>query len=115
MPDRYEAFPLEIGVRDVHQMLAGQADILLLDCRNPDEFELVHIEGACFIPMGEIPRRIAEIEGCQDRRVVVYCHLGARSFQVASWLRAQGFAQAQSMAGGIDAWAEQVDANLPRY
>ncbi len=115
MPNRSETFSLEISVQDVDQMLAAEADLLLLDCRNPDEFELVRIEGACFIPMGEISRRIGEIEGYRSRRVVVYCHLGGRSLQVASWLRGQGFAKAQSMAGGVDAWAEQIDADLPRY
>ncbi len=51
----------------------------------------------------------------QDREVVVYCHVGARSAQAAVWLKASGWSRVRSLAGGIDAWSEQVDPAVPRY
>jgi rhodanese-related sulfurtransferase len=115
MPDSQAVVPLELGVQEARQLLAEQSAMLLLDCRNQHEFEFVHIEGACFIPMDEISERVREIDEFRSRRIIVYCHLGGRSLHVASWLRQQGFQQAQSMTGGVDAWAEQIDVSLPRY
>jgi rhodanese-related sulfurtransferase len=60
-----------------------------------------------------VDRAPAEIP--KDRDVVVYCHVGARSAQAAVWLKASGWARARSLAGGIDAWSEQVDPRVPRY
>ena len=65
--------------------------------------------------MSEIEGRVGEIEKYRQREIVVYCHHGIRSLQVASWLRQLGFDNAQSMAGGIDRWALQIDPTLPRY
>ena len=115
MPDSHAVVPLELGVQEAQQLLAEHSGMLLLDCRNPDEFEFVHIEGACFIPMGEISERVREIDEYRSRRIIVYCHLGVRSLHVVSWLRQNGFQHAQSMTGGVDAWAKQIDVNLPRY
>ena len=115
MPDSQAVIPLELGAQQAKQLMAEHSAVLLLDCRNPDEYEFVHINGACFIPMDEIQQRVREIDEYRNRPIIVYCHLGGRSLNVASWLRQQGFLQAQSMTGGIDTWAEQIDASLPRY
>ncbi len=86
----------------------------LLDVREPWEYETARIEGATLIPMGEIPSR-AYNELDPDEPVVVLCHHGARSLNVTMWLRQQGYEQAQSLAGGIDAWSRSIDPNVPRY
>jgi adenylyltransferase/sulfurtransferase len=65
--------------------------------------------------MGELPARLGELGDSKQQQVVVYCHLGGRSLRVAQWLRQQGFTRAQSMAGGIDQWAEKIEAGMPRY
>ena len=65
--------------------------------------------------MSEIQQRIGELEEHRKRSVVVYCHHGGRSLQVAQWMRSNGYTQAQSMAGGIDKWAIKIDTTLPRY
>ena len=88
---------------------------LVLDCRTPEEHATARIEGAILIPMQELPARLGEIEAWRDGRIIVHCHHGMRSLRVARWLREQGFARAQSMAGGIDAWSETVDPTVPRY
>ena len=65
--------------------------------------------------MREIPSRVGELGGKEAGRVVVHCHPGGRSLRVTQYLRQQGFTQVQNMAGGIDAWSQQVDSSVPRY
>ena len=73
----------------------------------PEGFDLLAI------PMNEIPARIAELDPA--RPLAVLCHHGARSMQVASFLKHHGFEHVANVAGGIDAWSVEVDASVPRY
>ncbi len=93
---------------------AGEARPVLLDVREPWEFETARLEGSLLMPMGDVPSR-AHTELDPDAHIVVLCHHGQRSLSVAMWLRGQGFERAQSLAGGIDAWSRTVDAKVPRY
>ena len=106
---------LEIACREVKQLLEDQAGFVLLDCREAEEYAIAAIDGAQLLPMSEIAERHAELADKQADHVVVYCHHGMRSAQVANWLRQQGFARAQSMAGGIDQWSLEIDPSVPRY
>ena len=106
---------LEISCRDLHEKLEAGHDLVIVDCREPDEHALVAIEGAVLIPLGELPDRVAELAAHRNRLVVVHCHLGMRSQRAARWLREQGFSQAQSLAGGIEQWAVEIDPGLKRY
>jgi len=87
---------------------------LLLDVRETWEFETAHIANSLLMPMGDVPSR-AHAELDPDEPIVVICHHGARSLNVTMWLRAQGFEQVQSLAGGIDNWSRAVDPAVPRY
>ncbi len=107
--------PIEISVDDTQQLVESDSAVLLLDCRNPDEFKFVHLPNATLIPMDEITTRSEELTKSEADRIVVYCHMGVRSRMVTQWLRENGFPAAQSMAGGIDAWSVQIDTTLPRY
>ncbi|MEM9186126.1 MAG: rhodanese-like domain-containing protein [Planctomycetota bacterium] len=93
---------------------AGEA-FVLIDCREPDEHAVASVAAARLIPMGEIPARLETLEPHREQSIVVMCHHGMRSAQVAVWLRGQGFAKAQSMAGGIDLWSQAIDPSVPRY
>lgn len=110
----------EISSEALHKKLSGlpadsgPAAFCLLDVREPWEASLSAIQGSRLIPMGELPSR-AHQELDPDAHIVVYCHHGARSLSVTMWLREQGFANAQSLAGGIDAWSQKIDPSLPRY
>lgn len=115
MNDERPALPLEIECRAVQKLLKRHDDVVLLDCRERHEFEIVHLEGATLIPMSEIGDRAEEILQRADEHLIVYCHHGGRSLQVAKWLRDQGLQQVQSMAGGIDLWAQDIDPTLARY
>lgn len=110
---------IEISVQSVAQMIqlnSGEASkCLLIDCRQPNEYEHCRIEGSTLIPMNEIPDRLAELESHRDSAVVVHCHHGGRSLRVVEYLRANGFPQAQNMTGGIDVWSQEVDDSVPRY
>ena len=110
-----ESLPLEITCCETETQLSTDSPPLLLDCRESEEYALVAIEGSQLLPMSEIASRVGEIAAHQQKPVVVYCHHGGRSAQVATWLRGQGFTQVQSMAGGIDAWATEIEPGMARY
>ena len=86
---------------------------VLLDVREPWEFERGCIEGAVLIPMRTIPSRLSKLN--DDAPIVCICHHGARSMQVAHFLEQHGFSEVSNLTGGVDAWSRQVDASLPIY
>ena len=102
----------ELTVQEAAALHAQHA-VQLLDVREPWEHELCHIAGDLHIPMGQIPERLADIP--QHRPLIVVCHHGMRSYQVAEFLLARGFADVANLDGGIDAWARAVDPALARY
>lgn len=105
------AAPLEVDVVTAAQLFRDGA--LLLDVRELDELARVHVPGSTHIPMRDIPSRLAAIP--TDRPVLVLCHHGGRSGRVTQFLRASGLDNITNVAGGIDAWALEVDPTLPRY
>jgi len=107
--------PLEVDVATIKQKLDRKDPFLLLDCREQNEYDQCRIAGAELFPMSQIQERSGELEGRKNDLIIVHCHHGGRSLRVARWLRQQGFAQAQSMAGGIDGWSVQIDPTVPRY
>lgn len=109
------ATPLEITVADAATLLRSATPPLLLDCRTPEEHATARIAGAVLIPMQELAGRVGELAGREAEPIIVHCHHGMRSMRVTTWLRDRGFAHVQSMAGGIDAWSEQVDPTVPKY
>jgi rhodanese-related sulfurtransferase len=88
--------------------------VVLLDVREPWEFQTAGLSGSLLMPMGDVTSR-AHAELDPDAHIVVLCHHGQRSLSVAMWLRAQGFERAQSLAGGIDGWSRSIDPTVPRY
>lgn len=103
----------EITPEEVKTQLEGAGRPLLLDVREPWEFETARIEGSKNIPMGDVPMRVQELD--PDERIIVVCHHGVRSLNVTNWLRQQGFENVQSMRGGIDRWSRTVDSKVPVY
>ncbi|MGA2696210.1 MAG: rhodanese-like domain-containing protein [Terriglobales bacterium] len=104
----------ELTPEEASSLLDGESPPVFLDVREPWEVQTAHIEGAKHIPMGDIPSR-AHQELDPDEHIVVVCHHGVRSLSVTNWLRQQGFENAQSMRGGIDAWSRQIDPKVPLY
>ena len=84
----------------------------LLDVREPPEYAFCHLSDSVHIPMGEITSRLHELPN--DQPIVVLCHHGMRSLQVALYLERQDFDVA-NLTGGIEAWSEQIDDHVARY
>ncbi len=103
----------QIQVRELEKRMRSGLPFVLLDVREPFEFEMAQIAGANLIPLGELPVRWRELE--QDKEIFVLCHSGVRSERAAEFLRTNGFARVANVAGGIDAWSEEVDPDVPRY
>ena len=103
----------EISPAEAAQLLLGKS-ARLIDVREPWEYSTAHIEGSVPLPMGQIPARAGQ-ELLPAERLVIVCHHGVRSMNVTAWLRNQGFENAQSMRGGIDAWSREVDPSVARY
>jgi rhodanese-related sulfurtransferase len=110
------SLPLEILPVEVKRLLDEEAPVVLIDVREPFEAAIARIEGSELIPMNTVPASLAALEAKADNAtLIVYCHHGVRSLNVANWLRNQGVEHVQSMAGGIDLWSLQIDPKVPRY
>jgi len=108
--------PLEIAPQEVVRRRAAGEKLVLIDVREPSEFQQARIEGAELIPMRTVPAELQRLDAeADDATLIVYCHHGVRSLNVVNWLREQGVAQCQSMAGGIDRWSLDIDPSVPRY
>ena len=90
-------------------------DPLLLDVREPWEFQICRLEGSELVPMRNIPQAVEEQVLDPRREVVVICHHGIRSRQVGIFLEHQGFRDVINLQGGVEAWAREVDSSMPQY
>jgi rhodanese-related sulfurtransferase len=90
-----------------------ESDPLLLDVREPWEFDICHIDGSRNLPMGQVPARIDEFDDAAE--IVVICHHGIRSLQVANYLQHYCDGELINLDGGVDAWAREVDLSMPVY
>jgi molybdopterin/thiamine biosynthesis adenylyltransferase/rhodanese-related sulfurtransferase len=93
--------------------LASDPVFTLVDVRQAWEVELARVPGSLHIPLNELPSRVGELDPA--RPYALLCHHGMRSEMAASWLAAQGFMQLANVEGGIEAWSQQVDPQIPRY
>jgi len=103
----------EITVLDLHGLLAQPSAPLVLDVREPWELALACLPTTVNIPMGQLPDRIDELD--VTRSIVVMCHHGNRSRQVAIYMKQNGFSHVINLSGGIEAWSVMVDPKIPRY
>lgn len=86
---------------------------LLLDVREPWEYEICHLNGSLLMPMATVPARQEELDPATP--VVCICHHGARSMQVGAFLERAGFEKVINLTGGVHGWAMQVDSGMPTY
>jgi len=103
----------EIDPRTLKDRLERGDGLVILDVREPEEVGIARFPGAVHIPMGDIPSRIVEID--PESEIVVVCHHGIRSAQVAAYLVRMEFERVWNLAGGIEAWSVTVDPAVPRY
>ncbi len=98
--------------------LQSDREVILVDVREAAEVEIVSLPDSIWIPLGELPARVAEIPGRADPEspeIVVYCHHGIRSQLACKFLSDFGFEKLWNLTGGIDEYAQLVDPQLPRY
>lgn len=104
----------EISAATLKNRLDAGEDIQLIDVRQPDENAFAKIEGAKLIPLGEIVKRIDEID--ESRETVIHCKMGGRSAKAIEILRQAGFkGELKNLKGGITAWSNEVDPKVPKY
>ena len=102
-----------ITAEQLSTLLDNGDKVVLLDVRDPWEFEICRLSGSLNIPMNEIAGKTQELD--PDTRTIVICHFGMRSMEVGNFLESSGFKDIVNLEGGLDAWAEQVDQDMPRY
>ena len=103
----------EMSPQELKRRMDAGEPFELIDVREPFEYEIARIDGAKLIPVGEITERLDELE--REQPIVVHCHSGMRSAQAARLLQQRGFANVYNLEGGIDAWSDQIDPNVPKY
>ena len=103
----------EVTPKDLKKKIDAGDGIVLLDVREPFEYELCRIESSKLIPLGELRRRVNELD--RSAETVVYCHTGVRSARAVELLTSEGFRRVRNLKGGIRAWAEEVDQKIPIY
>ncbi len=104
----------EISATELKRRIDAGEDIQLIDVRQPDENAFAKIEGAKLIPLGQIIARMSELD--DSRETVIHCKMGGRSAQAIEALERAGFkGKLKNLKGGITAWSNEVDPNIPKY
>lgn len=106
--------PDEVTVQDLKQALQNpKLGIKVLDVREPDEYQLAHIEGVPLLPLSQLAQRFTELDPKQT--YYIHCKAGGRSLKAVEFLRQHGFTSLKSVKGGIKAWSEEIDPSVPKY
>lgn len=104
----------QISATQLKQLIdSSEPTPLLLDVREPHEYEICHIDGSLLMPMQSVPNRLDELDSKQC--IITICHHGMRSQQVAQFLFNNGFGNVINLSGGVNAWANEVDIDMPCY
>jgi len=104
---------ITITPKELKQKLEQGDKIILLDVREPWEYNLCKIEGSLLIPLGTLASECKKLD--PEAEIVAYCHMGMRSMDATQFLLQQGFKNVKNLTGGIDAWSTQVDPTVPKY
>ena len=110
--------PLEISVQETQSRIAAAtqgAGLRLIDVRDPEEFAFCRLPGAELISLQVLPFEADTRLPDKSAEIVLYCHHGMRSTRAAEFLRQLGYANARSMAGGVEKWSAEIDPTVPRY
>lgn len=103
----------ETTVEELKKRMDRGDNILVLDVRNPNEFQICRIPGTVLLPLPELAQRFKEVP--RDREVLVHCKSGMRSAKAVQFLKENGYTNVANIQGGIQAWAERVDPSMPKY
>ncbi len=113
-PESSTQNPYEVTVHDMKQALADpKLGIKVIDVREPDEYEIAHIDGVPLFPLSTLSQRFTELD--PNQQYYIHCKIGVRSMKALKFLREQGFKYLKNVKGGITAWADEIDPNVPKY
>jgi len=104
---------LEISAVELKQRLDRGDKLRIIDVREPNEYQINRIPGSELIPLGDVPRRYAELD--PEEEVVVHCKMGGRSAKAADFLRSVGFKHVLNLKGGVLDWVDKIDPSQPKY
>ena len=108
------ANPDEVTVQDMKKALDDpKLGIKVVDVREPDEYEIAKVQGVPLLPLSELPDRFTELD--PNQLYYLHCKVGMRSLQALNFLRQRGFKYVKSVKGGINAWSDEIDSNVPKY
>jgi len=102
----------QLSVKELKRRMDAGEDVFILDVREPYEYQIANIGGK-LIPQNDVPQRLAEID--RDREIVVQCRSGVRSQKIAEFLSQAGYPKVVNLAGGILAWADEIDPKMQKY
>ena len=105
----------EISAQEAKRLLNESEPPRLIDVRESDEWEICHLPGATLLPLSRWPAQLKERLTDPREQLIVYCHHGQRSQRAAQYLWQCGFTHVKNLTGGIDAWAVEIDSEMPRY
>ncbi len=106
--------PDEVTVQDMKKALDDpKLGIKVIDVREPDEYEIAHVQGVPLLPLSQLQQRFTELN--PNQYYYLHCKAGVRSLKALDFLRQQGFKYLKSVKGGITAWSDEIDSNVPRY
>ncbi len=103
----------DISSVELKQRLDRGDTLKIIDVREPNEYQINRIAGSVLIPLGDVPRRYAELD--PEEEIVVHCKMGGRSAKAADFLRSVGFKRVRNLTGGILDWIDKVDPSQPKY
>ncbi len=103
----------QMTVADLKEKLDNGGEVVLLDVREPMEWEIARLDHAILMPVAQVPARVNELSTADD--IVVYCKSGVRSGRITNFLRDLGFRKVKNLVGGLDEWSEKIDPEMPRY
>jgi adenylyltransferase/sulfurtransferase len=102
----------QLTVKELKRRIDAGEDLYILDVREPYEYQIANLGGR-LIPQNDVPRRLAEID--PNREVIVHCRSGVRSQRIAEFLSQSGYPRVVNLAGGILAWADEIDPKMQKY
>jgi adenylyltransferase/sulfurtransferase len=106
--------PDEVTVQEMKRALSNpKLGIKVIDVREPDEYQIAHINGVPLVPLSTLPQRFTELD--PNQQYYIHCKSGIRSMKALLFLREQGFKYLKNVKGGIDAWADEIDQSVPKY
>jgi len=113
-PEETDMHPDEVTVQDMKRALDDPAlGIKVIDVREPDEYEIAHVDGVPLLPLSQLEQRFTELD--PNQQYYIHCKMGGRSMRALQFLRQQGFKYLKNVKGGITAWSDEIDHSVPKY